>query len=259
MTEPHIVIATPCFGGTVTHTYMMSVLHYVRAAEKAGYRVNLLTLGGDSLISRARSILVSHFLETPGATHLLFIDADIAFEPEQVHRLLAADKEFAAAFYPLKRTDWSKLPLHAMAGEPLERAGLSYVGQLCEGSALRLEGDFATALYAGTGFQLIRRCVFERMIAAYPDLRFRAVHTGSERPAPPEYLCALFDCIIDPDGSAYLSEDYSFCRRWRALGGEIWLDLDSKLTHTGPQAFQGDCAQRFAGLRDRPPVLDEAA
>jgi hypothetical protein len=61
-------------------------------------------------------------------------------------------------------------------------------------------------------------------------------------------LFALFDCIIDPDTGAYLSEDYSFCRRWRQIGGEIWIDIASKLTHTGPYEFVGDHTSRLNGL-----------
>jgi hypothetical protein len=59
-------------------------------------------------------------------------------------------------------------------------------------------------------------------------------------------LYALFDCMIDPETGVYLSEDYAFCRRWRAIGGEIWLDLESKLTHTGSYSFRGNAAAHYA-------------
>jgi hypothetical protein len=65
-------------------------------------------------------------------------------------------------------------------------------------------------------------------------------------------LFALFDCIIDHETGAYLSEDYSFCRRWRQIGGEIWIDGASNLTHTGPYEFVGNHAARFYGLTPRP-------
>ena len=104
----------------------------------------------------------------------------------------------------------------------------------------------------GGGFQLIRRGALERMIAAYPERHFKSVHdlpmSGSRRDAAPSAnLFALFDCIIDPDTGAYLSEDYSFCLRWRRIGGEIWIDAASKLTHAGPYEFVGDHAMRFHG------------
>lgn len=248
MSKPLIVVATPCFGGLVTHSYMMSILQLTQRATLGGYDIDVMVLGGNSLISRARSVLVSHFLANPLATHLLFVDADIAFDTDQVLRLLHADKDFVAGFYPLKHVDWDELPTRVVGGETLETAGLSYVGHLSPKEELRVEAGFATAVYAGTGFQLIKRCVLERMMAAYPELQFRSVHAASNQQAPKDHLFALFDCMIDAQTGTYLSEDYSFCRRWTAIGGEIWLDLRSKLSHAGMQHFSGDCSVRFSSL-----------
>lgn len=157
MSKPLIVVGTPCFGGLVGQSYMLSMLELLREAHKGAFDLDVVLLGGDALITRARSTVVARFLDTPGATHLLFVDADITFAPTQVLRLLAADKDFCAAFYPLKQIDWAAVPGRVVGGEALEAAGLSYVGSLCEGTALRVESGFASARYAGTGFQLIKR------------------------------------------------------------------------------------------------------
>jgi hypothetical protein len=246
MSKPFVVVATPCFGGLVNQNYMLSVLKLTQLAATGAFELDVVLLGGDSLITRSRSVLVSRFLDNPRATHLMFIDADIGFEPDQFLRLLRIDKPFAAGAYPLKQIDWRALPHRAIGGEPLAAAGLSYVGQICEGDQLRHAGGFATAKYAGTGFQLIRRQVFERMIAAHPELKFRAVHTLTNETPNSDNLYALFECAIDRETGAYLSEDYAFCARWRALGGEIWLDLQSRLTHCGMSYYDGDCTRRYA-------------
>jgi hypothetical protein len=265
MSKPFVVVATPCYGGLVNQNYMLSVLKLVQHAAGGEFDLDVVLLGGDSLITRSRSVLVSRFLDNPRATHLMFIDADIAFEPEQFLRLLRHGEDFCAGAYPLKQIDWRAVPRRAVAGEPLAAAGLSYVGEFCEGDALRREGGFATAKYAGTGFQLIRRRVFERLIGAHPELKFKAVHTLTNETPNSDNLYALFECAIDPESGVYLSEDYAFCQRWRALGGEIWLDLQSKLTHAGMSYYDGDCAGRY-GLRPsvettppRPIQADAAA
>lgn len=250
MSKPLIVVGTPCFGGLVGQAYTLSLLELLREAYKGAFDLDVVLLGGDALITRARSTVVARFLDTPGATHLLFVDADITFAPAQVLRLLAADRDFCAAFYPLKQIDWSAVPGRVVAGEALEAAGLSYVGSLCEKPDLRVEQNFATARYAGTGFQLIKRGVFERMIAAYPDTHFTKVDTPADRMPASDNLYALFDPVIDADTGCYLSEDYAFCRRWRAIGGEIWLDLESRLGHAGMQNFAGDTSGRFKTLLD---------
>jgi hypothetical protein len=48
---------------------------------------------------------------------------------------------------------------------------------------------------------------------------------------------ALFDTMIDEETGEYLSEDYAFCRRWRKLGGKVWLDTESRLVHIGNYEF----------------------
>ena len=241
----HLLLATPCFGGLVHQRYMLSVCALMRALPAAGVALDVALLDGDALITRARSVLVARFLDHAAATHLLFVDADIAFEPEQVLRLLAAGREFCAAFYPLKSTDWDAVPRRAVAGEPLRSAALTYVGTLEDELFRRTQDGFATATYAGTGFQLIKREVFERMAAAHPELHFANVHARPGGLPASANLYALFDPLIEPGTGTYLSEDYSFCRRWRALGGTIWLDLRSRLTHVGPDSFHGDAAVRY--------------
>jgi hypothetical protein len=66
---------------------------------------------GDALITRARANLVTLFLDDPEteATHLLFVDADIGFEPEQVVRLISCGADVVAGIYPIKRLNWDKV------------------------------------------------------------------------------------------------------------------------------------------------------
>jgi len=258
MSQPSILLATPCFGGWVSQNYMLSVIRFMSYARSAGFEVSLSMVGYDALISRARSTLVAAFLDNPAATHLLFVDADISFEPQQVERLLKFDKDFSGALYPLKSLDWDLIPQRCVErGENVRQAALSYVGTFCSEEDRKQEGDFVTGIYVGGGFQLIRRSAVLQMIEAYPETHFRRVHSlpmsGARRDTPQSSnLFALFDCIIDPETGVYLSEDYSFCLRWRKIGGEMWLDAASKLTHSGPYEFVGDHASRFYGLTPRP-------
>ena len=53
----------------------------------------------------------------------------------------------------------------------------------------------------------------------------------------------FFDTIQDPEDNRYLSEDYTFCRRLQKIGGEIWIDLSTKLNHVGSYTFEGDVSK----------------
>jgi hypothetical protein len=239
----HIFLATPCYGGQVTLPYFHSVISLMMHGVAQGLPVTVETLAGESLIPRGRNSLVAKFLAHPVATHLLFVDADIGFSPEAVRRLLALGEDVVAGVYPLKQFFWDEAAVaRAKGGELITTAALRYVGKACEGGARR--GDFVAAEYAGTGFMLISRAALERMIAAYPELHYDMAHVPNA--APPEFLFALFDTAIDAASGHYLSEDYTFCARWRALGGTIWLDTASALTHTGTHEYVGAPAGRFA-------------
>ncbi|MCI0599476.1 MAG: hypothetical protein L0Y60_08125 [Beijerinckiaceae bacterium] len=238
--RPMVFIATPCFGGLVSQHYMQSVISLIQLAGEANIDAMLALLGHDSLITRSRNTLVSQFLRAKAATHLLFIDADISFEPQQVLHMLRFDREFVAGIYPLKVIDWSgnAIKRAATARETFESAPLLYVGTLCTGNGRESEGRFATAIYCGGGFMLLKREVIERMIAAYPETRYISAHAYSNAKSDETY--ALFDCMIDKETGAYISEDFAFCQRWRDIGGKIWLDTEGRLTHIGSYNFQGD-------------------
>lgn len=238
----HLFLATPCFGGQVSTYFTLSLIKLQRACLDRGVTLSVSLLGGDALIPRARSLLVQRFLEVAEATHLLFIDADIGFEPDQIFTLLAADKPFCGALYPLKKLNWSLIGELARDRVPdLESAALNYVVEFLDQRPAPIEGQMIRVRALGGGFLLIQREVITRMIAAYPDLRFATSDVRTSRDEAVDTSgYALFDPLIDPDSGIYLSEDYAFCKRWRDLGGEIWADTRSRLTHFGAHAFAGD-------------------
>jgi hypothetical protein len=245
--QPHLVVATPCFGGLVGQRYMQSAIALLQYGTQTGLQVSIELLGYDSLITRSRNALVARFMDTPTATHLLFVDADTGFNVEQVLRMLHFDQDIVAGMYPLKLIDWDEAALtRARRGEPVETAPLRYVGTPCEGAVLEQQDGFITGQYAGTGFMMIKRQTLERMMHAYPHTRYTAAHTAAV-PSRSPHQYALFDCMIDPDNGHYLSEDYTFCRRWRDIGGKLWLDTKGELIHVGPHEFLGQPWVRHQG------------
>jgi hypothetical protein len=259
MTEQiHLVVATPCFGGQVSSIYASSIFalqRAVHAMSNVDLKVHLRD--GDALITRARANLVTLFLDDPSATHLLFVDADIGFTPEQAFRLIESGAEIVASCYPIKRVNWEKAKQAIAAGRPnLPAAALDYVLELDDPDQVRVVNGFTQVRYAGTGFLMIRRHALERM-CAHPDyapLRFFREHSLDALAGSPNRF-ALFECMIDPATGTYLSEDFSFCKRWTNIGGEIWADLESRLDHVGPAVFHGDVASQFAAV----PTAADAA
>src|ERR1700740_2350912 len=247
--QVNLVIATPCFGGQVSSIYASSIFtlqRALRSMSNVGLTVHMRD--GDALITRARANLVTLFLDDPNATHLLFVDADIGFTPDQVFRLIESGADVVAGFYPIKKVNWDKAKRAMEAGRPnLAAASLDYVLEIDDPDHVMVVNGFTRVRYAGTGFLMIRRHVLERMCAhpEYAPLRFYREHSHDALAGSASGF-ALFECMIDPATGTYLSEDFAFCKRWTDIGGEIWADLDIRLDHVGPSVFRGDVASQFA-------------
>src|SRR5580658_1461179 len=241
----NLVVATPCFGGQISVLYAAS-LFKLQTLLRTYRDINLKLIfkDGDALITRARASLLSQFLDDPSATHLLFIDADIGFEPDQVVRLIECGADMCAAVYPIKRIDWQRMKNALSGAQPNPAASLQYALEVEDPNAVIANSGFIKVRYAGTGFLMIRRAALERMCAHYPQLRYKRDHS-IDAATESDNRFALFECAIAEDGT-YLSEDFAFCKRWTDMGGEIWADLNSKLNHVGPMAFCGDLSSQFA-------------
>jgi hypothetical protein len=194
----------------------------------------------ESLVTRARNRMVKIFLGTD-ATHLLFIDADIGFNPQDVVRLIAHNKEVVCGSYPMKGVNYQNLVgNHITSAEQAERLATSHVINFMPADQSKFDGSGPVEMStedglielkdAGTGFMLIKREVIDQIIEANPQIAYQHEEDG-------ETWWAVFDCEIDEN--RYLSEDYTFCRRWQRLGGKVWLDPQILLDHQGTHTFRG--------------------
>jgi hypothetical protein len=176
-------------------------------------------------------------------THLLMVDGDIGFEPEDVSKMIDRDVEFAVAAPPARSLRVDLAMRAAVTGDPEaeHKAGRYFVTPLAEDQASgRLNIDdrgFARIESIGGAFMLLRRAVFERLAGAHPELRYKSVE---ERPAVSYFEGGIADGVR-------LGEDRMFCRRWRQAGGDIHLLVSASMTHTGPFTFGGNFA-KFAGI-----------
>lgn len=237
---PGLCVATPAYGGLVTLPFLNALLALQARLTALGIGFEFIGTGGDALITRARNGLAARFLATSPLSHMLFIDADIGFSPDQALRLYQAGKEIVGGIYPVKRLDAARLARAvALGAEDPAAAALTYVVEHLQDGTARIADGFATVRGLGGGFLCLTRNALETVRTATPALAYHRVQ--DDRPdAAPQGLHGWFETLIDPDSGTYISEDYAFCRRARAAGLEVWADLTSRLTHTGPQAFAGD-------------------
>jgi hypothetical protein len=213
----HLHIGIPCYGGMVSEPTMTSFIRFTLLAQQAGLNWSLDTMVNESLVTRARNNLMAKMMTNKQATHFMFIDADIRFQPESILQMLAYDKEVIGGLYPKKA-----LPVN-------------YVINLKPQT--KIQGDIFTVDTMGTGFLLFKRNVYEKLIEAHPETKY-VDDVGLGKQFEP-MMYSIFDCKIDERGH-YLSEDWLFCRRWQELGGEIWAHSKVLLNHVGHYEYAGD-------------------
>ena len=246
-----LFVATPMYGGMAHGLYIKSSLDLQTTMNKYGIETKFSFLFNESLITRARNYLVDEFLRSDH-THLLFIDSDIHYNPQDVLACMALDKDVIGGPYPKKSINWGNVAQAArshpnMEPKELEQLVGEYVFNVVKGTKQFTVTDPLEVMEIGTGFMMVKREVFEKMEKEYPMIRYKPDHVGQANFDGSRYIHAYFDTVIDTKESIvgggsdrYLSEDYMFCQMWRKMGGKIYLCPWMKTQHIGTYAFTGN-------------------
>jgi len=249
-----LFVATPMYGGMAHGMYVKASLDLQALMSKYGVETRFSFLFNESLITRARNYLVDEFLRSE-CTHLLFIDSDVHYNPQDVVALLALDKDVIGGPYPKKAINWNNIALAArkhpdLAPHELENLVGDYVFNVVKGTQQFSVTEPLEVLEIGTGYMMVKREVFPILEEKYPQLRYKPDHVGQAHFDGSRYIHAYFDTVIDTLDSAtgggserYLSEDYMFCQLWRKTGGSIFLCPWMKTQHIGTYPFTGNLAK----------------
>ena len=242
-------VATPCYGGQLTEPYFRSTVKMLTFFNQHKIPLAFGTIANESLVTRARNVLLAYFLNSD-YSHLLFIDADIEYKVEDVLKLYVHDKDVVVGAYPKKGVNWTHIK-EAILMDPARQHTPGQIGALGSDYAINfkftnketktvsVQNGLIELHDAGTGFMMIKREAILKMIEHYPELKYNndVQMNGVDLK---DNFYALFDTMIDPVDKRYLSEDYTFCRRWQGMGGDIWLDPSISLNHYGSFCFQGN-------------------
>jgi len=207
-------ICMPCYGGMLTESTFMSYIKWANTCRQLGIDWTMETMTNESLISRARNTLTAKFLHNKESTHLMFIDADIGWEPWHLLVMLNRDVDVIGGLYPMKSLP-VKWCVNGFEGAEEGADGLQEVSK------------------TGTGFMLIKRHVFEKL-DAHPATKPFINDIGLPVELNP-YMKTYFDTAVREN--RYYSEDWTFCENWRDLGGRVWVDKRVLLKHTGTYVF----------------------
>lgn len=236
--ELYPLFATPCFGGLATWQFTRSMVDLGETFGKAGIPFKTWMLS-DSVVDRARNDCVAEFFEQ-GCSDLFYIDADIAFQPQDALDMLTAGLDFVLGPYRKKCAEekWTAALL-----EETQRTGKVAMRHHPGSRSIR----YVAHAEGGAGFMCLSRAAVEQLVAGVPT--YQGEREGEPRKTrTPD----VFKSVISVEDDTRIGEDQYVCRRWRALGGTVWCSVDTRLKHigSGSDVYEGDYA-RFIDLHVR--------
>jgi len=238
----NIFVAVPMYGGMCTGYFTQSMLTLGPVLNQNGYDMAFSAMFNESLIQRGRNALAHGFMQRPECTHLMFIDADIKFNPQDIIKMIEADKDIICGIYPKKEINWEEVEKAVKEGVPTDRLKTrtaSVVVNLKDyaGSVTVPVSEPVEIFNGGTGFMLIKRNTFEVMksvVNSYNnDVLFLDGGISNDR------ITEYFACAIEPGTERLLSEDYFFCWKAREAGLKVWAAPWAQLGHFGSYLFEG--------------------
>ena len=190
-----LFVATPMYGGMAGGMYTRSMCDLTALCVKYGIEVRSYFLFNESLITRARNYCADEFIRSD-SEHLLFIDSDIGFNPQDVIAMMAlqtpeSEYDVIAAPYPKKCITWEKIKQAVDKGVADQNPNVleDFVGDFVFNPAIdesdpssrviRLD-EPAQVLETGTGFMMIRKDTFKKYLAAYPEIMYKPDHVRTE-------------------------------------------------------------------------------
>jgi hypothetical protein len=241
-----IAIATPAHGETFYSPYVQSLYRLVRAFERRKWDSTFASVAYFD-VAESRNFLLTHWYDKTDATHLLFLDADMGFDPQLVVDMVEFNKPVVGAIYPKRQLDLERVTSAAAAGMPAKRAIAKGQDFIIRGKPRGARNGFVMVDGVGAGVLLLQRACVDTFIQKMPELVDGNAGKTSPLAKGLGRLIRTFE-FLTIDG-ARLSEDYSFCHRWRQCGGEIWANTAYEMTHIGLFRFKGRYADAQTGPR----------
>jgi hypothetical protein len=248
-----LMVAVPMYGGQCMGTFTKSMIDLTALCMHYQIPKVEYFLFNESLITRARNYCCEAFIKSD-CTHLMFIDSDIGFNPQDVLALLGMTSQpdhpydIIGGPYPKKTISWEKVKAAVDQGkgddnpQNLEKYVGDYVFNPKGGTERILIGEPCEVLEIGTGFMMIPRATFEKFREAYPQYMYRPDHVRTTEFDGSVKIMQYFQAEIDPVSERYLSEDYWFTQKAQQIGLKTWLCPWMQMTHSGMMVFGGSLA-----------------
>ena len=215
----------PCYDMVKINT-MISMVKLIAQLTKAGIDVEVNTMKSP-YVSYARNILTGRFMQSK-KDYLLFIDADVEFEPECPLRMLVAQMDIVCTPYRIKTNDPAIVRYTTTVDDhknvPILPGGLIEIQQ------------------GPAGMMMIGRKVFEKLMKDRPDLEIQT-HQHKDLFPKDVKIFSFWDCTFK--NGKWTGDDIAFCDLARENGFKLYANIESPMAHHGSYAYRGKYGDGF--------------
>jgi hypothetical protein len=249
-----LFIATPMYGGQCAGMFAKSVADLSAMCAQYQIPLQMYFLFNESLITRARNYCCDEFMRSD-ASHMIFIDSDIGFNPQDVIAMMALQAqdeekyEIIGGPYPKKCISWEKIKTAVDKGiadeDPnvLEKFVGDFVFNPKGGQQQIAISEPCEVLEIGTGFMMVSKKAMNKFFEHYKSqYMYKPDHVRTEHFDGSREIMMFFQAEVDPSTKRYLSEDYWFCQKAQGAGIKTWFCPWMKLQHVGTYIFGGSLA-----------------
>lgn len=248
-----LFFATPMYGGQCAGMFTKSCADLSAICTNHGIPLQFYFLFNESLVTRARNYCADEFMRSD-AQHMIFVDSDIGFNPQDVLALMALQAndpdtyDIVGGPYPKKCISWEKIKHAVDKGvadqDPnvLEKFVGDYVFNPKGGQTSIKISEPCEVLEIGTGFMMVSKKAMTKFAEAYPQYMYKPDHVRTEAFDGTREIMMYFQAEVDPKSKRYLSEDYWFCQKAQEAGLKTWFCPWMKMQHVGSYIFGGSLA-----------------
>lgn len=251
--QQKLFVATPMYGGQCAGMFTRSIADLSALCTQYGIPLQFYFLFNESLITRARNYCCDEFVRS-GADHLMFIDSDIGFNPQDIIAMMALQSQEPEKYqiiggpYPKKCISWEKVKAAVDKGIADEDANVlekfvgDYVFNPKGGQQSIAISEPCEVLEIGTGFMMVHKDAMKKFADSYPQYTYKPDHVRTAHFDGSREIMMYFQAEVDPVSKRYLSEDYWFCQKAQQADIKTWFCPWMRLQHVGSYIFGGSLA-----------------
>jgi glycosyltransferase involved in cell wall biosynthesis len=235
MKKPSVYVGMPCYGAIQRET-VVSLLRLFDQFRATGVKAQFHTIQSP-LVTHARNMVTCGFLHSK-LDYLLFVDADVEFEPEAVYRMLIAKKDVVCTPYRLKTVEDPTKSKYSITFKDKKQVTV-------------LPGDLIEIELGPAGLMLIDRRVFLKLMLSHPELKIKFPESNrkpmneeilggvtSDDPVK-DYMFNFWDTTFSLKSGEWKGEDLAFCDLVRRTGFRIYANVVSTTGHYGTYGWKG--------------------